>query len=97
MRESPKYRVRHSEHGEPRCPGHIYTEIQNDTAFLTCNNCDAVILVIPASEAEETFTKLASREICLEECPFCDEVNILDGPKVSAYTCRNCLEPVELD
>jgi hypothetical protein len=90
--------VPHADLGSPDCPGLILCEVQSDKALLMCNDCGTVIHIVPTSEADETLTNSPSDEISLDQCPFCLEMNILQGlPQVFAYTCRHCGDLIEVE
>jgi hypothetical protein len=94
----PAILVPHADHGDPECFGLILPEVKGDTAFLTCNDCGAVIRSVPAGDAEQELAKMASGEMCSETCPHCGELNIFQGfSSMEAYICRHCGEGVRVE
>src|SRR5256885_1252353 len=76
------------------CCGCIVAVTRADETDLVCNECDALIRTVPASEAEQALAQLApSDEICTGRCPHCGALNVFPGfSSMEAFTCRECGE-----
>ncbi len=42
--------VPHADHGDSECPGLLFGVVDGDTAYIGCNDCDAVVRTMPADE-----------------------------------------------
>ena len=103
MSREPPILVPHADYGDPECCGIImparagqYVDLKGfpGTADveLTCNECGAVIGIVPVAEAEATLLRMAmDGGLCTQVCPHCGETNVLLGfTSVEAFTCRYC-------
>jgi hypothetical protein len=93
----------HADQGDPECCGIImptrngeYVDLKRnpgtDSIDLMYNECGAVIMTVPAAEAEPTLLRMAMAEgMCSETCPHCGELNTFPGwTAMEASTCRHC-------
>jgi hypothetical protein len=78
------------------CCGCIVAVLRGGEADLVCNECNALIRTVPASEDDQTLAHLASSdEICSARCPHCTAMNVFPGfSAMNAFTCRECGEGV---
>jgi hypothetical protein len=81
------------------CCGCIVAVLRGDEADLVCNECNALIRTVPASEDDQTLAHLASSdEICSARCPHCGALNAFPGfSAMNAFTCRECGEGVTVE
>lgn len=88
--------IPHSDFGEPECCGLLFGIVEGELGLVGCNDCDAVVRVVPAVELQATLTQMElSLDTCSEMCPHCGHVNLIVGfSKMLAYTCRECGEAV---
>jgi hypothetical protein len=72
---------------------------RGDEADLVCNECNALIRTVPASEGEQMLTQLApSDELCSARCPHCEALNVFVGFSImEAFTCSECGEGVAVE
>jgi hypothetical protein len=78
------------------CCGCLVPVLRGDEAGLVCNECNALIRTVPASDVEQTLAQLAgSDEICSAKCPRCGALNTFPGfSAMHAFTCQECGEGV---
>jgi hypothetical protein len=90
--------VPHQDFGDPDCGGFWYGIVRGDQGFIECNDCDAVIRVLPAADLRQTLNEMESSiEVATEQCPYWGKVNLMPGfSVVMVYTCRECGEVVRL-
>jgi hypothetical protein len=81
------------------CCGCLVPVIRGEEADLVCNECNALIGTVAASEVELTLSQLAlSDEICSAKCPHCTAMNVFPGfSAMTAFTCRECGEGVAVE
>jgi hypothetical protein len=90
--------IPHSDFGDAECCGLLFGIIEDEHGLIGCNDCDAIVQIVPANELQSTLTQMElSVDTCAEKCPHCKSVNLIVGfSKMFAYTCRNCEEVVRL-
>jgi hypothetical protein len=99
MREYPAWIAPHADHGDPTCPGLILPVINPATgiASIECNDCDFVLMTVPADRAEAVMDKLAVKESSTVRCPYCRRQNLIPGfSELDFFTCRHCAQLVNL-
>jgi hypothetical protein len=93
-REYPPFRLPHSEHGEPHCPGLLFPVPHNGgMAAFECNKCGAVVRTVPLAEVPATIHALRvdKGEGAALVCPHCGETNQFPGcAEIFVFTCRHC-------
>jgi hypothetical protein len=85
--------VPHEFVGGTDCCGCLIALIRGDEADLVCNECDALIKTVPASNVEnELAGMLLSQEaFSTAVCPYCGAINTFFGfSHVLAYVCSEC-------
>jgi hypothetical protein len=90
--------VPHADFGDPECCGFPFGLVRGEEGFIECNDCDAVMRVVPAAELRQTLNQMeATLELASEQCPHCGNVNLFPGfSTMMAYTCRGCGEVLKL-
>jgi transcription initiation factor TFIIIB Brf1 subunit/transcription initiation factor TFIIB len=88
----------HSEFGEPSCCGCLNGIVRGEQADIVCNECEAVIRTVPASDLQRTFDEMElTLDVASERCPDCGAVHLAPGfSKLMAFVCDKCGEVVTL-
>jgi hypothetical protein len=92
--------VPHEFVGGKDCCGCLVAEFRGDEADLVCNECNAVIKTVPASDVESELSGmlLSQQDFTSAVCPHCGTINTFFGfSKMLSYICSECGEPVSLD
>ncbi len=84
------------------CCGCIFPLRRGDEADLMCNECQAVIRTVPATEVDQALAELVrtlrSAEICSYTCPHCGAVRAFPGfSSMIAFVCSSCGESVTIE
>jgi hypothetical protein len=87
--------IPHAEFGDPECCGCLNGIITGDTAEIVCNECNAIVRRVPASELRVVLSEMELvLDVASSSCPHCGAVNLFPGfTKMHAFTCRECGEP----
>lgn len=66
--------------------------VRENYADIICNECDAVIRIIPVAEVENTLRELARTDaICSVPCSHCGAVTTFPGWRaIGAFVCPEC-------
>jgi len=52
--------IPHADFGDPSCPGFLIGLASGDTGHIECNDCDAVVQVLPAADLQKTLDEMES-------------------------------------
>ena len=86
--------VPHEELGEDCC-GFIIAMVRGSEADLVCNECGALIKIVPADQVQAALVAIAPEAICSARCPHCGAVNTFPGfSSIEAFVCAQCGEGV---
>jgi hypothetical protein len=90
-------RLPHSSFGTG-CWGCLNGVIRGDQAEIICNECEAVIAIVPAADLQKTFDQLElTLDISSAACSHCGAVKLIPGlSKILAFTCEQCGEVTKL-
>jgi hypothetical protein len=86
----------HSEFGEPDCCGCLNVIIRGEIADFICNECEAVVRAVAASDVQKTLAEMElSLDVATALCPYCRVVNLFPGfTEMLAYRCQSCRRAV---
>lgn len=90
--------IPHSEFGNPECCGCLTATVIADTAVIACNECGAVVKMVPAGEIHNAIAQLETQlETATSTCPHCGAVSRFPGfSEMLAFICRSCGRGVDL-
>lgn len=95
--ERPAFIFPHSDHGDPECCGLLMPVARGDQAHITCNECGALVSIVPLSHADAALAEMVSSEFCTARCPHCD-VNMFPGfSAIEAFICKECGNGVSIE
>jgi uncharacterized protein (DUF983 family) len=82
----------HSDFGDKDCCGCLNGIFKGDLAEITCNECGAVLRIVPAADLSKVFDEMElTLAMATEMCPHCKAANLFPGfTKMMAYTCKEC-------
>jgi hypothetical protein len=91
--------IPHSDFGDSECCGCLTGIFRGDLADIVCNECDAVILTVLASDLQQTLDEMdLSLDLARVACPHCGAVNLFAGfSEMLAFVCYDCGKRVVLD
>jgi hypothetical protein len=87
----------HQNFGDSDCCGFLLGIADGELAYITCNDCDAVIQTLAAANLQRILTEMElTLDSCAELCPHCGKVNLMVGfSQMLLYTCRECGKVVQ--
>jgi len=90
--------IPHSDFGSPDCCGCLVGIVVGERASIVCNECSAVVRLVPATELQKTLDEMEiGLSLATALCPHCRNVNLFPGlSAVTAYVCQSCGRGVEL-
>jgi hypothetical protein len=96
--ETPATMLPHSDFGASECCGLLLGVVRGDIAQIECNECGAIIRVIPSAELRATLTEMELElGVATEICPYCGDTNLFPGfSRMDVYICRKCGESVKV-
>jgi hypothetical protein len=96
--EPPATMLPHSDFGDADCCGLLRGVVRDDTAHIECNECGAVVRVVPPAELRKMLTEMELElAVAAETCPYCGAANLFPGfSRMDAYVCRQCGESVKV-
>ena len=88
----------HADFGDPDCRGFIFGITDGNMGYLGCNQCTAVVQMLPAAELQKTLDDIdLAMDSSREMCPRCGKENLVIGfTSMLVYTCHECGEPIKL-
>jgi hypothetical protein len=94
--------IPHEDVADVDCCGCLFVEEHGDQAYITCNECGAVISTAPAHQAAAVMGALlmesASETICSARCPHSGALNTLPGfSALDAFVCSECGQGVAVE
>ena len=91
--------VPQSDVGVEGCCGCLCPVERGDEADLVCNECGAIIQIVPIAQVEPTLLRMAmSQDFCSATCPHCGALNTVPGfTSIMAYICKECGEGVSVE
>lgn len=96
--EPPATMLPHADFGDTDCCGLLRGVVRDDIAHIECNECGAVVRVVPLAELRKTLTEMElEHAVAAETCPYCGAANLFPGfSRMDAYVCRQCGESVKV-
>lgn len=91
--------IPHADFDDPECCGCLKGLIRDkDRAEIVCNECGAVVRVVPFADLQRTLDEMElSLEVASEICPHCQSVNLFPGfSRMLAFICQECGKAVQL-
>jgi hypothetical protein len=90
--------LRHQSFGSPDCSGCLNGSVRGNQADIVCDECEAVVRTVPATELRRMLDELESAlDMGTDMCPHCGKANLVSGfSTMVAYVCRECGESVNL-
>jgi hypothetical protein len=82
------------------CDGCLIVHVFGEQAEIACNECGAVVRIVPSADAEATLLgiAMASGEICSARCTHCGAWNTFPGfSAIEAFICSECGEGVAVN
>ena len=77
------------------CCGCLVVQVHGDQAYITCNECGAIVRTVPVKLASAVMVEMASTVICSVRCTNCGALNIFPGfSAIEAFICSECGEGV---
>ena len=84
----------HSSFGAPDCCGCLNGIIRGDRADIVCNECEALVQTVPATNLQKTFDQMElTLDVASAICPRCGAVYLAPGfSELIAFVCDGCGE-----
>lgn len=90
--------IPHSDFGDPDCCGCLNGIVRGDEGDIVCNECEAIIRRVPATELQRTLDEMElTLDIASAQCPHCGATHLAPGfSELIAFVCDKCGEVVRL-
>ena len=87
----------HSDFGAPDCCGCLNGIVRGDHAEIVCNECEAVVQIVPAKDLQKTLNGMAlALHVGIATCPHCRAVHLVPGfTSLQAFVCPSCGESAD--
>jgi len=74
------------------CCGCLMVQVRGEAATILCNECSAVIEMVPVGEVEATMLKLSETDVfCSAQCSHCGAHRIFPGMSaILMFICSEC-------